>query len=198
MGSIGKIISTQQKSINEDTRIGRGLPDAPDPADQELGPDLPSEGDAEEKWQFSMLPSGGQGGTTKTTPAASPDGPASLSYTREPTGRVPRASCVCWSPSKDGHRRWQQYESGDHQMARSEARSGKEARLASVSLVPQLCLTLCNPMDCSMPGLPVHHQLPEPTKTHVHLVGDAIQPPHPLSSPFSPAFNLSEHQGLFQ
>ena len=49
-----------------------------------------------------------------------------------------------------------------------------------------------------MPGLPVHHQLPEPTKTHVHLVGDAIQPPRPLSSPFSPAFNLSEHQGLFQ
>ena len=68
----------------------------------------------------------------------------------------------------------------------------------SVSLVPQSCLTLCNPMDCSMPGLPVHHQLPEPTKTHIHRVGDAIQPPHPLPSPFSPAFNLSEHQDLFQ
>ena len=52
-------------------------------------------------------------------------------------------------------------------------------------------------MDCSMPGFPVHHQLPEFTQTHVHWVGDAIQPSHPLSSP-SPAFNLSQHQGLFQ
>ena len=50
-------------------------------------------------------------------------------------------------------------------------------------------------MDCSMPGLPVHHQLPEPTQTHVHRVSDAIQPSHPLSSP-SPAFNLSQNQGL--
>ena len=123
----------QQKSINEDTLIRRGLPDAPDPADQELGPDLPSEGDAEEKWQFSVLPSGGQGGTTRTTPAASPNGPASMSYTQEPTGQAPRASCVCWSPSKDGHRRWQQYESGDQQMALSEARRGEEAGLVIVA-----------------------------------------------------------------
>ena len=64
--------------------------------------------------------------------------------------------------------------------------------------VTQLCPTLCNPMDCSMPGLPFHHQLPEFTQTHVHWVGDAIQPPHPLSSPSSPAFNLSQHQGLFK
>ena len=56
---------------------------------------------------------------------------------------------------------------------------------------------LCNPMNCSTPGLPVHHQLPEPTQTHVNLVGDAIQPSHPLSSP-SPALNLSQHQDLFQ
>ena len=53
-------------------------------------------------------------------------------------------------------------------------------------------------MDCSRSGLPVHHQLPESTQTHVHWVGDAIQPFHPLSSPFPPAFNLSQHQGLFQ
>ena len=52
-------------------------------------------------------------------------------------------------------------------------------------------------MDCSMPGLPVHHQLPEFTQTHVHWVRDIIQPSHPLSSPFPPAFNLSRHQGLF-
>ena len=60
--------------------------------------------------------------------------------------------------------------------------------------VAQSCLTLCNPMDCSTPGLPVHHQLPEFTQTHAHWVGDAIQPSHPLSSPSPPAFNLSQHQ----
>ena len=64
--------------------------------------------------------------------------------------------------------------------------------------VTQSCPTLCNPMDCSTPGLPVHHQLLEFTQTHVHWVGDAIQLPHPLSSPFPPAFNLSQHQGLFK
>ena len=58
--------------------------------------------------------------------------------------------------------------------------------------------TLCNPMNRSTPGLPVHHQLPEFTQTHVHRVGDAIQPSHPLSSPSPLAFNLSQHQGLFQ
>ena len=66
------------------------------------------------------------------------------------------------------------------------------------SSVVQRGLTLCNPMDCSTPGLPVHHQLLEFTQTHVHWVGDAIQPPHPLSSPSSPAFSLSQHQGLFK
>ena len=67
-----------------------------------------------------------------------------------------------------------------------------------VSSVAQLCPTLCDPMDCSPPGFPVHHQLPEPTQTHLHHVGDAIQPSHPLLSPFPPAFSLSQHQGLFQ
>ena len=57
---------------------------------------------------------------------------------------------------------------------------------------------LCDPVDCSIPGLPVHQQLPEFTQTHVHRVSDAIQPPHPLSSPSPTAFNLSQHQGLFQ
>ena len=58
--------------------------------------------------------------------------------------------------------------------------------------------TLCDPVNRSMPGLPVHHQFPEFTQTHVHRVGDAIQPSHPLSSPFPPAPNLSQHQSLFQ
>ena len=59
-------------------------------------------------------------------------------------------------------------------------------------------LTLCYPMDCSTPGLPVRHHLPKFTQTHVHWVSDAIQPSHPLSSPSSPPFNRSQHQGLFK
>ena len=66
------------------------------------------------------------------------------------------------------------------------------------SSVTQSCLALCDPMNCSTPGLPVHHQLPEFTQTHVHQVGDAIQPSHPLSSPTPPAPNPSQHQSLFQ
>ena len=66
------------------------------------------------------------------------------------------------------------------------------------SSVTQLCPTLCDPMDCSRPDFPVHHQLLELTQTHVHWVGDAIQPSHPLLSPSPPAFNLSQNQGLFQ
>ena len=64
------------------------------------------------------------------------------------------------------------------------------------SPVAQWCPTLCNPMNRSMPGLPVHHQLRESTQTHVHWVSDAIQPSHPLSSISPPALNLSQHQGL--
>ena len=66
------------------------------------------------------------------------------------------------------------------------------------SSVAQSCLTLCDPMNRSTPGLPVHHQLPESTQTHVHPVGDATQPSHPLSSPSPPTLNLSQHQGLFK
>ena len=66
------------------------------------------------------------------------------------------------------------------------------------SSVTQSCPTLCDPMDCNTLGLPVYHQLPEFTQTHVHWVGDAIQPSHPLSSPSPPAFDLSQRQGLFQ
>ena len=66
------------------------------------------------------------------------------------------------------------------------------------SSVAQSCSTLCDPINCSTPGLPIHHQLPEFTQTHVHRVGDAIQPSHPLSSPSSPAPNPSQHQSFFQ
>ena len=64
------------------------------------------------------------------------------------------------------------------------------------SSVAQSCLTLCDPMDCSTPGFPVHHQLLEFIQTHVHWVGDAIQPSHPLSSCSPPAFNLSQHRSF--
>ena len=81
----------------------------------------------------------------------------------------------------------------------------KKSRLASFlpfsfqfSSVAQSYAILCDPMDCSTPGFTVHHQLPELTQTQVHQVGDAIQLSHPLSSPSSPTFNLSQHQGLSQ
>ena len=67
-----------------------------------------------------------------------------------------------------------------------------------LSSVAQLCPTLCDPMNCSTPGLPVHHQLPESTQTHVHCVGDIIQPSYPLSSPSPSDPNPSQHQSLFK
>ena len=70
--------------------------------------------------------------------------------------------------------------------------------ISKFSSVTQSCPTLCDPMDCSMPGLPIHHQLLEFTQTHVHWVGDAIQASHPLLSPSLPTFNLPHNQGLFQ
>ena len=74
----------------------------------------------------------------------------------------------------------------------------KWANIFQFSSVAQSCPTLCDPMNHSTPGLPVHHQLQEFTQTHVHRVGDAIQPSHPLSSPSPPAHNPSQHQSLFQ
>ena len=74
----------------------------------------------------------------------------------------------------------------------------KPSSISQFSLVAQSCLTLCDTMNRSTPGLPVHHQLPEFTQTHAYQVGDTIQPSHPLLSPFPPAPNPSQHQGLFQ
>ena len=71
-------------------------------------------------------------------------------------------------------------------------------KLIQFSSVAQSCPTLCDPMNRSTPGLPVHHQHPEFTQTHVHRVSDAIQPSHPLLSPSPPVLNLSQRQGLFQ
>ena len=71
-------------------------------------------------------------------------------------------------------------------------------RNVQFSSVAQLCLTLCDPIHCSLPGFPAHHQHLELAQTHVHRVSDAVQPSHPLSFPSHPAFNLSQHQGLFK
>ena len=71
-------------------------------------------------------------------------------------------------------------------------------RSVQFSSVTQSCLTPCDPMDCSMPGSSVHHQLPELAQTHIHRVGDTIQPSHPLLFPSPPSPNPSQHQGLFQ
>ena len=120
-------------------------------------------------------------------------------------------SCLCGYPSfLNGPQTWN---SSCHFPAQNPPRgflprrpgsylqhAGSSRHVSSVqfSSVTQSCPTLCDPMDCNTPGLPVHHQLPEFTQTHVHWVSDAIQPSHPLSSPSPPAFNLSQHQGLFK
>ena len=81
---------------------------------------------------------------------------------------------------------------------RKTTRPFKPLSSVQFSSVAQSCQTLCNPVNRSTPGLPVHHQFLEFTQTHVHRVGDAIQPSHPLSSPSPPAPYPSQHQGLFQ
>ena len=81
-----------------------------------------------------------------------------------------------------------------HDLATKE----KQQVVSSVQFILSTCLTLCDPINCSTPGLPVHHQLPEFTQTHVHRVSGAIKPSHLLSSPSLPTPNCSQHQGLFQ
>ena len=80
----------------------------------------------------------------------------------------------------------------------SQALSALQRTVIQHGSVAQSCPTLCYPINRNTPGLPVHHQLPECTQTHVHQVGDAIQPSYPLLSPSLPALNLSQHQGLFK
>ena len=80
----------------------------------------------------------------------------------------------------------------------NERETKETISLVQFSSVAQSCPTLCDPMICSTPGLPVHHQLLESTQIHVQLVGDAIQSSHPLMFPSPPCFNLSQHQGLFK
>ena len=86
----------------------------------------------------------------------------------------------------------------ERKVCNTQGMVSKQISKLQIRSVAQLCLTLCDPMDCSTPGLPVHHQLPEFTQTHVHSIGHAIQPSHPLWSPSPPAPNPSQHQSLFQ
>ena len=93
---------------------------------------------------------------------------------------------------------WAEEPSGLHRMVLLRVGRDWVTNTVHFSSVAQLCLTLWNPMDCSMPGFPVHHQLPELAQTHVHRGGEAIQPSHPLLSPSPSDFNFSQNQGLFQ
>ena len=84
------------------------------------------------------------------------------------------------------------------EITKNQSLMNNAIRSDQIRSVAQLYPTLCNPMNRSTPGLPVHHQLPEFTQTHIYRVSDAIQPSHPLSSPSPPAPNPSQHQSLFQ
>jgi len=99
--------------------------------------------------------------------------------------------CSCLENPRDGGAWWA--------AVYRVTQSWTQLKWLQFSSVVQSCPTLCDPMNCSTPGLPVHRHLPKFTQTHVHRVGDAIQPSHPLSSsPFPPAPNPSQHQSLFQ
>ena len=91
--------------------------------------------------------------------------------------------------------RLQQYVNQELPNAQTGFRKGSSVQFSSEA---QSCPTLCDPMNCSTPGLPVHHHLLEFTQTHVHRVRDAIQPSHPRSSPYPPAPNPSQHQSIYQ
>ena len=109
----------------------------------------------------------------------------------------PAASCQC-QPGESAPQGWAAAAcEGTEEWGRQEE-EGAFWLSVQFNSVAQSCLILCDPMDCSMPGLPAHHQLPEFTQSHVHQVDDAIQPSHPLLSPSPPAPNLSQHQGFFQ
>ena len=120
--------------------------------------------------------------------------PANAGDLRDP-GSIPESGRSC----RGTHGNPLQYSCLENPMDRKNIVDYSSVQFSSVlSSVTQLCLTLCDPMNHSMPGLPVHHQLLEFTQTQVHRVGDAIQPSHSLSSPSPTAPNPSQHQGLFQ
>ena len=111
--------------------------------------------------------------------------------------------CSCLENPRDGGAWWAAVYGVAQSRTRlkwlsSSSATWKPSILLQFSSLAQSCPTVCDPMDHSMLGLPVNHQLPESTQTHFHWVSDAIQPSHTLSSPSPPAFNLSQHQGVFK
>ena len=117
-----------------------------------------------------------------------------VSYSLRPHGLQPARLLCSWDfPGKNTG-------VGCHVLLQGIPPTGSRTSVScfQFSSVTQLCPTLFDPMNRSTPGLPVHHQLPEFTRTHIHWVSDAIQPSHPLSSPSPPAPNPSQHQRLFQ
>ena len=133
-----------------------------------------------------------------------------MDWRENPGWGASRSSCydldgldlICYSMKAKADRAsdWLALELGEKPLARTHGHGHVFRVWCSklTQLSPSVCLTLCNPIDCSMPGFPLHHQLPELAQTHIHCVGDAVQPSHSLSSPSPPAFNLSQHQGLFK
>ena len=107
--------------------------------------------------------------------------------------KKPNNQTKMWAADLNRH-----FSTEDIQRAKRHIKKYSTSLFSQFSSVAQSILTLCYPVNCSTPGLPVHHQLPEFTQTHIHRGGDAIQPPHPLSSPSPPAPNPSQHQSLFQ
>ena len=113
---------------------------------------------------------------------------------------------ILWAPDEKNWLIWKDPDAGKDWRQEEKGTTGWDSCITSptqwasvqFSSAAQSCLTLCDPMNRSTPGLPVHHQLPESMQTHVHWVGGALQPSHPFSSPSPPALNLSQHQGLFQ
>ena len=112
--------------------------------------------------------------------------------------------CICGklnsllTPTMPYSRRYYLYFTDEKDEAQGQHSPRSLNQSDQIRSVAQSCPTLCDPMNCSTPGLPVHHQVLEFTETHVHQVSDAIQPSHPLSSPSPPAPNPSQHQSLFQ
>ena len=105
------------------------------------------------------------------------------------------ACCVISKPQFADQLNWDKYQTSVFWVNASKCVQFSSVQFISVA---RSCLTLCNPMNRSTPGLPVYHQLPEFTQTHVYWISDAIQPSHPLSSPSPPAPNPSQHHSLFQ
>ena len=105
--------------------------------------------------------------------------------------------CSCLENPKDGGAWWAAIYGVAQSRTQLKQFSSSSSRIIS-SVQSLSCPTLCDPMNCSTPGIPIHHHLPEFIQTHVHRVGDAIQPSRPLSSPSPPAPNPSQHQSIFQ